>query len=292
VKPIAQTYDGARAKARAKPRHAVAFVGFFTTGEQLADLKLLIGFCMALVSITVPLQLELLFRLTERARTRERYGMLLEMVEEYPYLLPIIVRTAEAGVATLKNTRVEQFKECVPSILGETQVRMQELAQGRLRTRGGDNALLLERFAAATDLVQGTTDEGDTGWWRQANGKHFLALNRDLIARGVTIERVWILSARPSDETQRVLEEHHSALVKVFVVRLDALEGTLLINMTMMDEEFLHEDVTNKLGNAEEYLFSENSADLSRAKSRFSQLKAKAIEYDGKRSIDDLVGVV
>jgi hypothetical protein len=268
---------------------AAAAIAFFTTGESLADLKLLVGFCIALLTIALPVQFEVLRRVTERATTREQLGRLLEAVEDYPDLLPIITRTAEASVATLTKTNIEEFKDFVGAILIETQIRMQELEQGRLRTSSGDNALLLTRFAAAEHLVQATTDEEDTKWWRQANGKQFFLLNKQLIdkSRG-EVERVWILRGPPSTETVEVLEEQRKAKVRVFVVSAKDVDDAVVVNMTMMDSAFLHEDVTNKHGQVGEYLFTANPADLARAKQRFSRLKARAHEYNGPSSLDGL----
>lgn len=264
-----------------------ALIAFLTTGTTNTDIKLLVGFTIALSAMSVPLQLEALVRIAERVRAREQHGRLLELTEEHPELLPVLVKITEASVATLESTRVPEFREHVTSILVETQVRLQELAQGRLRTTSGDNALL-ERFTETESLLQATTDEHDTGWWRQANGKRFFEENKELRHRGVTVERVWVLGREPDEATRKVIDGHHRAQISVYVVRADHVDGPSLVNMTMMDQSFLHEDIPNKQGQAGEYLFSENSTDLERARRRFTRLKARAIQYEGSDSLDEL----
>ncbi|MGC2372755.1 MAG: hypothetical protein WA484_02660 [Solirubrobacteraceae bacterium] len=271
-----------------------SLVAFFTVGDAHADLKVLVGFCIGLIAIVLTLQIEALVRLAERASTQELYGKLLAMVEDYPDLLPMITRTAEASVETLKASRVEPFRQCVPEFLTEAQVRLKELAQGRLYTTGGDKTLLPRVFANTTNLIQGTTDVDDTRWWQQAIGLEFLGLNKDLIKgkRKGKVERVWILEEPPPDETRRVIEDHRNADVTVFIVRVAELDDDLLVNMTMMDGWFLHLDVTNRLRRAGEYLFSENRDDLDRAEARFRRILAAATRYKGPESLDILFAAV
>jgi hypothetical protein len=269
---------------------SASLVALLATGTSPADLKLLIGFSVGLIAIVVPLQIEALVRVAERASTQERYGKLLAMVEDYPDLLPLITRTAEASVETLKKSRVKPFKEQVGVFLTEAQVRIQDLAHGRLYTAGGDKTLLPSVFAETRDVIQGTTDIADTTWWRDTIGREFLELNRQLIGgkREGKVERVWILDQPPPEETRSVIEAHRRANVHVFVVRADRLDDDLLVNMTMMDRWFLHQDITNRLRRAGEYLFSENKEDLDRAKDRFRRVRAVATRYEGPNSLDIL----
>jgi len=264
---------------------------FFVTDKTIGGVKDLVAACIALLGFVIALQLETLFRVSERAHTREQSGRLLEMVEDHPHLLSVAIRLLDASVTTLKQTQVDEFKDEVLSILLDADVRMQELAQGRLRTAGGDSTLILDRFRGTTRVLQGITDDGDTEWWSKGNGTKFRELNKRLIQdHNVRIDRFWILNDTPDDKTRAVIEEHDRIGVNVFLVRAkdEKLDHRLLVNMTMMDGAFLHEDLPNKKGEAVEYLFSENPADLKRASSRFAQLRAHATEYKDASSIDCL----
>jgi hypothetical protein len=108
------------------------------------------------------------------------------------------------------------------------------------------------------------------------------------------VERVWILYEPPNDDTRQVLREQHAGGVTVFIVRADEceLDRRLLVNITMVDGVFLHEDLPNKKGVAVEYLYSENAADLVRAGRTFAQLRTSAKRYTGERSLDLMFGVV
>jgi hypothetical protein len=266
---------------------------FFTTGQDLGGLGDLVTACLGLMGLAVSLQLEILFRVSERIRTRDQYGRLLEMIEDYPDLLPPLANAAGASVATFKRTRISQFREEALRTLVGADIRLQELAQGRLRVADGDNTLTLARAAETRALLQGTTDEGDTGWWLGDSGTRFFELNAELIAkRNVQVERVWLLSENPDQETRDLLRRHHAIGVKVFLLGANGrdLDHSLLVNMTLMDGLFLHEDLPNKLGQAVEYLYSENAADLERARSCFAQLKARSHVYKGDSTFDSLLG--
>jgi hypothetical protein len=110
------------------------------------------------------------------------------------------------------------------------------------------------------------------------------------MARGVSIERIWIFSAPPSRDEVELLSEHRRDGVRVFVVRADEgrLDSRLLVNLTLMDEGFLQQDLPNKEGKAVEYLYSENAADLDRARNTLAQLKSRAIVFDGSPSLTAL----
>lgn len=268
---------------------ATTTVVFLTIGKKLGGVGELVTAAIGLLGLVVSLQIESLFRVADRAQAREQYGRLLEMVEDYPNLLRLATSALEAGVATYKRTAVDLFKTEVVNILAKAEIRLQELAQGRLRTTDRDSRPMLERFADANALIQAVTDDNDTKWWLQGSGTRFFELNRKLINSGkVSVERVWILYGPPDEDTRRVLREHDAINVTAFIVRADApdLNGKLLVNMTMVDGLFLHEDLPNKQGKAVEYLYSENPADLVRAGNTFTQLKTSAMRYEGDRSLD------
>lgn len=263
-------------------------VVFLKTDTQLGTLKDLVAASIALVGLAISVQLEVLFRVTERSQTREQFGRLLEGVEDYPDLLPLAVEVLEASITTLRRTSVPQFRSEVFAILGHAGARLEELAQGRLRREGSDNSLVFDRFAQARTRILGTTDERDVSWWRGGEGQRFLRLNTDLIDKhGVEVERLWLLDRRPDGNVAKLLEDHRVANVRNYVVWLGqpGLDRRLLVNLTLMDRSFLQQDVPNKRGDAVEYLYSENGADIERAESAFAQLMSKAGEYTGPDSL-------
>jgi hypothetical protein len=267
-------------------------VVFIRTGDENGALKDLIVACIGLIGVAISLQLEILFRVAERAQARERYSRLLEGIEDHPDLLELTFEALDASVKTLDKAGIPQLKNEVFIVFHHATSQLQELAQGRLRRAGSDNTLVLDRFAHAQEVVRGTTDEGDTAWWETDDGKQFLKLNERLIERKVRIERIWILSTPPTPALCDMLEEHYKLKVDVFVVSADRkdLDRRLLINFTLMDDAFLQMDVPNKEGQAVEYLYSENRVDVERALNTFAQLKSKATKYTGPQSLAPLFG--
>lgn len=265
-------------------------VVFVRAGEDPGAIKDLVSAVLGLTGVAVALQLETLFRIAERSQTRERYGRLLEGVEDYPDLLDTTCEALDASVRTLDRATLPQLKMEVFHVLHHAVAQLQDLAQGRLRRSGSDNTLVLDRFSHTKEVVRGTTDEGDTSWWESADGKQFLALNKELIGKNVRVERLWILSAAPTKELLDMLDEHHRAGVVVFAVRTDRkdIDRRLLVNFTIMDESFLQLDVPNKEGQAVEYLYSENPVDIERQLNMFAQLKSKASRYTGPGSLKAL----
>jgi hypothetical protein len=268
-------------------------VVFLKTDNQLGTLKDLVAAGIALVGLAISVQLEILFRVTERSQTREQFGRLLEGVEDYPDLLPVAIEVLEASITTLRRTSVPQFRSEVFAILTHAGARLEELAQGRLRREGSDNNLVFDRFAQARTRILGTTDERDVSWWRGSEGQRFLRLNTDLIDKyGVEVERLWLFDHRPDGNVAKLLEDHRVAKIRNYVVWLNqpGLDHRLLVNLTLMDRSFLQQDVPNRRGDAVEYLYSENGADIERAENALAQLMSRASEYVGPDSLDDIFG--
>ncbi len=272
---------------------ASATVVFLNTNNQLGTLKDLLVASIALVGLAVSTQLEILFRVAERSQTREQFGRLLQGAEDYPDLLPVAADVLDASITTLRRTNIPQFRGEVFAILAHAGARLEELSQGRLRREGSDNNLVFDRFAQARTRILGTTDAGDVSWWHGGEGQRFLRLNADLIEKhGVKVERLWLLDHRPDGDVAKLLEDHRAAKVKNYIVSLDqsGLDRRLLVNMTLMDRSFLQQDLPNKHGDAVEYLYSENGADIERAENAFAQLMSKAGEYTGPDALDHIFG--
>lgn len=265
-------------------------VVFLVTGNELGEVKSLVTACLGALGLVLSLQLEILFRMFERSRSREGYSRLLEAIEDYPDVFPLVVSCLDASVTTIEHAGTPQMKREVFRILDHCRVQLLELAQGRLRREGSDNGLVLDLFRNTESILQGTTDEADNEWWRSDHGRRFLKLNVDLIRRGVQVERIWLLSAPPSQDSIRLFDEHLAAGVAVFVVRIDRtdVDGRLVVNLTMMDESLVQMDVPNKEGRAVEYLYSENPVDIERAKATLAQLKSRANRYVGPESIETM----
>jgi hypothetical protein len=263
---------------------ATTAIVLFTTSETLGGVKDLVATCIGLLGIVISLQLEMLFRVTERSELQARFGRLMAGVEAYPDLVPLADNLFDASFQTLNKAKLPEYKTEVFNVLSHANASLDELAQGRLRREGSDNTLVLKRFALTKSRLQGTTDEGDTSWWLADDGREFFRLNKQLIDdRNVRVERIWFLTAKPSKEILDLMKQHDDAGVHVFGLRADRrdLDRRLLVNLTITDSSFLQQDVPNKEGQAVEYLYSENRADIIRAESTFAQLRSKATKYDG-----------
>src|ERR1035437_3360813 len=75
---------------------AITLTVALSTGVAPKDIKMDRDFCIGLLGVVIVLQLEALVRVSERARKREQYANLLDYLEEYPVLLPILTKLSEA----------------------------------------------------------------------------------------------------------------------------------------------------------------------------------------------------
>lgn len=261
---------------------------FFVSGTKLGDVKDLVTACVGLLGLVISLQLEILFRIAERADAQHRHARLQEAIEDYPDLVPLVADASRSSAVALKESKTPEFVEQVFSIWRHASNRLDELAQGRLRTDGSDGTIVLARSAHATRSIQGITDDRDVTWWLAEDGRSFLESNRRFIGNEGVVERVWILSEAPSPTVRDLLAEHKAAGVRLFIVRADRLDRRLLVNLTLVDGSFLQEDLPNREGLSMEYLYSENPTDLARAQSVFANLKSRSVSYENEASIQKL----
>jgi hypothetical protein len=267
---------------------AITLTVALSTGVAPNDLKLALDFCIGLLGVAIVLQLEALVRVSERARKREQYANLLDYIEEYPVLLPILTKLSEATVTTMSQTKVPEFKDNARRLLNATQLSMRELAEGRWLSPPGDNSLMFAHYETVKGSVLAVTDDSDTDWWGSATGKRYLELNKAAAGREVSVQRVFLLSCPPTPETLKAMDDNVSHDVKVLIARADQVDPELRINITMFDDKLVHEDIVNRDGLTVSYMYTENEIDLNRCASLFSRLCSRANPYSGPASANAL----
>jgi hypothetical protein len=261
---------------------ATALVGFFVAGESHEALKGLIGVVIALLGTTITLLLEVLLRIQERNRAWDAHGGLLMLLEDHPELTPLISATTRASIGTLAHSKVEHFRDEVGRVLYDTSLTLEELARGRLRSSPGTTDLFRYYYEHAEERVRAITDERDLGWWGSATGGAYLELNR--ASRAKKKERIIIVGDERTDGVMELIRDNDKAGVQVYVVRASRVtESELLVNLTLFDDAFLHQDLVNLKGNTVGYLWSENKTDVQRAGGIFSRLLAQAAPYPSHR---------
>jgi hypothetical protein len=267
---------------------AITLTVALSTGVAPNDLKLALDFCIGLLGVVIVLQLEALVRVSERARKREQYANLLDYLEEYPALLPILRKLSEATVTTMSQTNVPEFKDNARRLLTATQLSMRALAEGRWLSPAGDNSLMFAHYETVEASVCVVTDDSDTEWWGSTTGKKYLKLNKAAAGRKVSVQRVFLLSQSPTPETLKAMDDNVSHDVQVMIARSDQVDPELRVNITMFDDKLVHEDIVNHDGLTVSYMYSENETDLDRCASFFSRLCSRATTYSGPESANGL----
>lgn len=231
---------------------------------------------VGLVGAAVAFQLEILAKISEKTRRGEEYSALLRNFEEHPWMLRTVSLSVDAATRCLDETRVPQFAEQVRGEFEDLNLNMQRLAQGHLLCRSGDNTLMMDRYEKAQSRVLGLSESADDTWWRSATGRHYLDLNRATTARGVKVERIFILDPTlPSIDD--IIEENVQAGVETFVIMKADVPAELRLNLTLFDDVLGHEDHTNADGKTVEYLYTTNPSDLARLCNVFQRLRSLAV---------------
>lgn len=267
---------------------AITLVLALSIGNGHKDLKLELDFSIALIGVAIVLGLESLVRVSERARRREEYANLLDYLEDYPTLLPILTRLSATTAKTMTQTQVPEFKIYARRELIRTQLTMASLAEGRWLAAPGDNSLMFAHYETVEHSVRAVTDDRDTEWWLSVTGTNYLRLNHGATKRHVTVERVFLLETSPTDDTLTALDRNRDHGVNLWVARSDRVDPDLRINITLFDETLMHQDIVNRGGRTVQYMYSENESDLDRAGSLFLRLRSRAVPYLDHSSAEKL----
>lgn len=253
-------------------------IGVWLTVDDLAT-RTLIAVAVGMLTTVVGLQIDIGLRLAERARRQDQHGRLLELVEQQPHFLPAVTSMLASATATMQTTKVPLFRQAVDNVVESARIRLNELEQGRMHCPANDSALMVDQWAEVQRSVRATTiPRADMAWWQSAVGRSYLERNAQAVARGVQVERIFLLDDLDAD-TVDLLDRTSVAGVSVLVVERASLPADLRINVVLYDEQLCVDELTNADGEVVEFVYSTNSADLARICTLYGRLRSVAQPY-------------
>lgn len=216
---------------------------------------------LGLILNVIGFQLELLARIIERNSWSKDSADLLSNLTDHPSLLPLVTSLVNSAAATLDTkTEMEPFRAAAHETLRDAGTELMQLAQGKLRRHRGDTDLMEQAYALVKKDVMAVTETADEDWWDSSSGARALAMNKSAIARGVRITRVFILDS-PSSMAS-IIERSTEAGIECHPVLRSEVPAELLVNLTVFDDFFGHQDNKNGDGRTVSYDYSINEGDV------------------------------
>jgi hypothetical protein len=259
--------------------------------------KVVVSLAFGTAAASIVVLAELLRRTNEASRDRQRYDQLIEIFGD---LLPTqrsimtaycsrafkaVTATSYVSIASVQSLfeRRASVSANEPSF-EDAVVRATSIRDGRLifqirplETR----PVMTDLFTELEGPILGVSGSKDVDWWESTVGREYLIANSR--TESGRVRRVFILDDRPAanlkNEAERlrvIIQENMDAGVAVKVVVRSDLRlhraKNLLINMTIIGDEFVHRDINNDDGETVEYLYSTQPTDIRRHQVLFNQL--------------------
>lgn len=214
---------------------SLALALFLMLTGQDESTSLLVG----LITTVITLLIEIIARLKESESRVLKSIRLGELLEQDNDLYAIMCEIAE-NHKKINNGQFDLFIQHSNDALEECRDILAGLERGYMVIPpGGKYAFGRKSLTQASRCVKAVAYE-DIESWRTEHLKDVLRVNAESIARGITIQRVFILEPGGLEKSRDVLDAHKTAGVQVFCASPDDLPSTeLLESFQVIDDKVL-----------------------------------------------------
>ena len=244
----------------------------------LTDVSFVASLGVALVGIVIALQLEFIARQERRQDRADQYGRILAALDECDWLRPMFLEAAESAVRVrrLPNGECLELEKRAAQTIEPVVRALHELARGRVRLPPRRTDALIDALRQTRSSVQAVTFDQETErWWSSRVGEDYWEVNRELLRRGVMTERIFLCD-EVTGAVREVLEAQRRAGVRTLTVIRSDVPLELQGRFAVYDEKVMHSVTYNSSGEAMEYVFSVDTADVEQALDRFDRLRSYA----------------
>jgi hypothetical protein len=241
-----------------------------------------LGLAVGLLGTIVSLQLDTELRLEKRARRDDESGRLLAALDATDEFLTLFRQAAEAcaSAATLASGNRLQLSRRAREELISVVRAVTELGRGRVHADPGRSEMLVEQVRQTRTSLRAASLNvvGDATWWNSTAGAQYWEANQDVMTEhGVVTERIFICDAY-NDDLKTVVERQARGGVRVYVAFREHVPSDLQTRFAIFDDSIVHEVVYGSTGQAIEYTYSADAADVIQAVDRFERLRTHARE--------------
>lgn len=157
------------------------------------DLKAAFATFAGLLGVTVALLLELLLqsrKATAAQLERDRLSRRIEAVPWLPGVLDDCLTALEGVHITHSGTMAVDMSRLV---VEECRERLRDLQRGFLSQSASPEAEIIDLLTQqARGRIIATSPDEDLNWWKTPDGSYYLQRQKEAVARGVTVERIFI----------------------------------------------------------------------------------------------------
>lgn len=239
----------------------------------LIGLETIFSTLIALLGIMISLQIDTISRMEAGQRDIKKNADLWEKMGEVPWLHPLVGGIIESTHTIAEELGNDVFVATAKRDLEESLQNLQEYASGNLQTRFDD----FEPVIAAVESAQSSVFaisilEAEESWWQSWIGRKYWEANTRAIARGVAVERVFVL--RDSEQAPPVIDEQIRAGVTAYVATIEQLSKDTQRDIAIIDGRFLYEGVVDSQGNRTGNNLSVNQSRINKGLQTFQYVRA------------------
>jgi len=245
-----------------------------------------ISFVVGLIGAVLSLQAEVLVRNTRLRHALAEMGEISSVAMNRPdysrrvlgILRSIEAVTSESGATNTIANPI--FLARASRIVTQCQNDLSVLAGGTFTSAQYDFGSLDDAISRAKRSLHGVALQGvDRVTFRELGGyEQYLNAQKEALARGVTIERIFIHSQR-NDNLIETMDEQVRMGVRVYEVEADLVPPILRVDCAIVDNLFYGRIESSPAGGIIATRYSRNEAELNSRMSEFEELRTIARKY-------------
>lgn len=241
-----------------------------------SDLSTALAVVAGLQVTLLTMQIETLLRRHREELAETRQARLIANLERLEWLPELMDRITSSIWRVDQAFPGTQIIAAARSYLERCANDLKELERGHLRIEWEDIDLVLAQTRASTKTLRATSVQAvDLTWWLSRPGRRYWRTHLEALARGVSVERVFIYH-NWSDELQSLVQEQIKAGVKVYRVDYTALPARLKTDMIIWDEVCGYETQLNAAGDGYRNFFTLDHQDIRRMCSDYNAIVSQA----------------
>jgi len=171
------------------------------------------------------------------------------------------------------------FLEQAEATSKEYRDKLHNLANGTFEKAPEDYLDAMDIIRYAKKHIYCTSYVDNKTWWESNTGKRYFEVNKEAVANGVEITRIFILRKDELASCRKILKQQQAAGIDVYVAYVEDLPDNLIEDFLLQDDKILFKNDLTPEGKIRRNVVSISDTDIAWAKRTFSALQQHAEEF-------------
>jgi len=246
-----------------------------------SDVPTGLGVIACLLGLLITMQVQTILIMHRKSEVNTRNARLSMTIERVPWMDTHIDRLARSAMNVNTEFADTPAIAAAERALLDCLERLDDLQRGRFNVPYGDLDLVHRLTAQATTEIWATSVQNiDLEWWESPRSQHYWNLQKEAMARGVKITRIFIYNEWNA-QMQVLARAQLAAGVKVLRIPVSQVRTEWRTDAVIWDQICTFETRNNAAGEPTTNLFSVARQDLAAISIQFVRLQQNAARVEG-----------